>query len=204
MATRRRLAALVGAAALTVGVASTAMAAAPSFGVDLTISALPTSVPSGGGDVDFTVTVQNTGSGGGGSADLQQVNVATDNGGCTLSAPSGTGAPDTLAVGDTWTYTCTVTGVAPDTTVNAWVYACNSNGGPCNVDSHDATDTDGVTVTLGEEVPPPTPLPSQPNTAMAAASQDGGSINPAWMLAIVIGVLGASALILKPAPARRR
>ena len=159
--------------------------------------ALPASVPSGGGDVGFTVTVQNTGSGGGGSADLQQVDVATDNGGCTLSAPSGTGAPDTLAVGDTWTYTCTVTDVAPDTTVNAWVYACNSNGGACNVDSHDATDNDGVTVTLGEEVHASDAAPVPAEHGNGRASPDGGSVNAAWMLAIVIGVLGASALILK-------
>jgi hypothetical protein len=217
MTTRSKLAALGAAGALALGAAGMVLAAPPAYGVSLTIGANPTTVPSGGGSVDFTVHVQATS----GTGDLLTVNVSTDVAGCTLSAPTGDDGDSKLEDGETWTYTCTATGVAPNTTANATVYACHANGGTCDAGSHDATSTNSTLVGLSAATATPTLPPtlppgatptaavggasdaaSQPNTAAISASSDanGGS-------AVVIAILGlaiASLLILKPAKVTRR
>jgi hypothetical protein len=238
MRTRDKLGALIGAGLLTVALGSTVFAvtplAAPTYTVLVDKTATPDVVGAGGGDVLFTVTVQNTGTG-----SFAIVNVTDSLAGCTLSAPTGIGAPNTLASGDTWTFTCTVTGVTPDTTNTATVYACHNNGG-CTNGSHDATGTASVTVTLDTEatLPPPTASPEitaaptaspeitaaptgaptaspagggggatdQPTMAPTNSALDGGSgpADGAWLMVVVLGVLLASVVILTPARAKRR
>ncbi len=219
MRTRDKLGALIGAGLLATAFGSTALAVAPTYIVAVQKTATPNVVGVGGADVLFTVTVQNTGTG-----SFAIVNVTDSLGGCTLSAPTGTGAPTTLAAGDTWTYTCTVTGVTPDTTNTATVYACHNNGG-CTNGAHDATGTASVTVTLDTEatLPPPsaspdastgaTPTPAgggggatdQPTMAPTNSALDGGGgpAEGAWLLAIALGVLLASMVVLTPAKAKR-
>lgn len=57
-----------------------------------------------GDDVTWTITATNDG-----EADLHDVEVTDTACDGAVSAPSGPGAPDVLAAGDSWTYTCTET-----------------------------------------------------------------------------------------------
>jgi hypothetical protein len=183
MRTRDKLGALIGAGLLTVALGSTVSAvtplAAPTYTLTVQKAATPSAVGVGGADVLFTITVNNTGTG-----SFAAVNVTDSIGGCTLSAPSGTGAPTTLAGGDSWTYTCTVTGVTPDTTNTATVYACHNNGAGCNQSGHDATGEGSVTVTLDTEAtlpPPPSASPGPSDTPAptdTAAPSTGASPTP--------------------------
>jgi uncharacterized repeat protein (TIGR01451 family) len=217
MRNRDKIGALVGTGLLTFAMASTAFAAAPTYSVAVTKTATPDTVVVGGESVLFTVTVENTGTG-----SFQAVDLVDSLGGCTLSAPSGTGAPTTLASGDTWTYTCTVTGVVPDTTNTVTVNACHNNGG-CTNELHDATGTASVTVPLGPGAGVPTPVPSEtpvpsatgggadvtavpsaPATDTALSNGSSGPADAAWVLIAGLGVLIASAVILTPGRAKRR
>ena len=201
---RKGIGALVGAALLTLGLAATASAAAPEFHVAATKTANPPSVPAGGADVTFTITVTNTSIGNGGSADFKTVVVTDDMPGCTatLSGPTGNGAPDTLAIGDSWTYTCTVSGVTPGTTNTATVQACKDNSvEQCNNGQHFITVEAAVTVPegngSGSNVPPPTDaLPSPAGTSGPAES--------AWLLVVALGALLGSIVILRPSKVARR
>jgi uncharacterized repeat protein (TIGR01451 family) len=215
MRNRDKIGALVGTALLTFAMASTAFADAPTYSIDVTKTATPDGVVAGGATVLFTVTVENTGTG-----SFQAVELVDSLGGCTLSAPSGTGAPDTLAAGDTWTYTCSVPGVVPDTTNTVTVNACHNNGG-CTNELHDATGSDSVTVTLGtgsdptpgpSDTPVPTggsaggtDVPSAPATDTALnSSGSSGPGDAAWLLIAGLGVLIASVVIVTPGRAKRR
>ena len=231
MRTRDKLGALFGAGLLTVALGSTVFAvtpfAPPTYTIAVQKTATPNVVGVGGADVLFTVTVQNTGTG-----SFLQVSVADTLAGCTLSAPTGTGAPTTLASGDTWTFTCTVTGVLPDTTNTANVSACHNNSGACSQNPQRTSGSASVTVTLDTEatLPPPTDTPAptdtaaptggptaspagggggatdQPTMAPTNSALDGGSgpADGAWLLVVVLGVLLASMVILTPAKAKRR
>jgi len=208
MRNRGTLGALAGAALLMFAVTSTAFAVGqPTYSIDVTKTANPPTVPALGQSVVWTVTVHNTGSG-----NLQSVNPVDDLVGCTLSAPSGPGAPDTLASGDTWTYTCTVAGVLPDTTNNVTVDACHDNGG-CNNESHDAADSASFTVILGpgsSENPVGSENPGgsgEPDVSQAPTDTFGTAGSPsdgAWLLVVALGVLLGSLVVMTPIRSKRR
>jgi hypothetical protein len=95
-----------------------------------------------GGTAIFTLTVTNTGA-------VTLGNITVSDPQCTtLSAPTGPGAPTTLAANSTWTYTCTTTNVTADFINNVTVYG-TVPGGPTVSDSASAQ----VTVT-----PPSNPV----------------------------------------------
>jgi len=94
-----------------------------------------------GGDATFTITVTNNG-----TEDLCNVTVTDPNSAtCEMTYTANGG---TLAVGDSWTYTCTLTGVTADLINTATVNAegCGS-GDPVD-------DTDDTEVLVTEEVCP--------------------------------------------------
>jgi hypothetical protein len=182
MNARNRLAALLAAGSMVMALAAVTTASPPTYSVSLTKSANPPAVPSGGGTVVYTVAVAATGSGFFGS-------VSVDDGmaGCTLSAPTGdTDTDGNLDPGESWHYTCSVNGVAPDTMNTATVNACHNGSGACNQSSHDATANGSVTVTLGPDVteppasePPASEPPSEPPASEPPASEPPASEPPA-------------------------
>ena len=155
MNARKRLAALLAAGSLVMALAAVTSAAPPTYAVSLTKSANPASVPSGGGDVVYTVAATATGTGFFGTVTVDDALT-----GCTLGAPTGdTDADGNLDPGETWSYTCTVN-VTPGTQNTASVNACHNGSGACNQASHDATATSNtVTIGLGPDV---TPAPTAP------------------------------------------
>ena len=168
MNARNRLAALLAAGSLVMAAAAVTTAAPPTYGVAVVKSANPTSVPSSGGTVVYTVAVHATGTGFFGT-------VAVNDGmaGCTLGAPAGDSDLDgNLDPGETWSYTCTVVGAMPGDQNTASVNACHNGSGACNQTTHDATATSNtVTLGLGPDVTaPPATLPptTPPDTAPPA------------------------------------
>jgi hypothetical protein len=153
---RTKLGALLGAGGLLMLAASAVVAAPPTYTIDVTKSANPASVPIAGGSVVYTISVHNTGTG-----QFLVVNIDDGMVGCTLGVPTGDDGDGKLEGGETWAYTCTVTGVTPGIQNTATVTACH-DAGPCNV-AHDATDTDSATVT-GSEVPITEPPTTEPPT----------------------------------------
>jgi hypothetical protein len=166
--TRDRLGALIGAGLLTIALGSTVFAvtplAAPTYIISVQKTATPNIVGPGGADVLFTVTVHN-----GGTGSFAIVNVTDGLVGCTISAHLE--LTTTLTAGNDWTFTCLVTGVLPNTTNTATVYACHNNGG-CTNGSHDTTGTASVTVALDSEATLPPPSASPDVTAGPTASPD--------------------------------
>jgi hypothetical protein len=215
---KRRLGALIGAAVLTFAAVGAVSAAGgpPTYTITVTKTADPASVPADGGDVQFTVWVHNTGTG-----FFQVVNVTDPLAGCSIAYSSGdTNSDGDLSAGETWAYTCIVTGVAPDTENTVTVNACHDGSkSACNNGSHDATGSANVTVTLCESdcptLAPPTaaPTPTQglvnqtnvPTEAPTDSIVSGasGPTDAAWLLVIAFGVLLASVVVLRPAPSRR-
>ena len=168
MNARNRLAALLAAGSLVMAAAAVTTAAPPTYGVAVVKSANPTSVPSSGGTVVYTVAVHATGTGFFGT-----VAVNDDMAGCTLGAPAGDSDLDgNLDPGETWSYTCTVVGAMPGDQNTASVNACHNGSGACNQTTHDATATSNtVTLGLGPDVTaPPATLPptTPPDTAPPA------------------------------------
>jgi uncharacterized repeat protein (TIGR01451 family) len=157
---RTKLGALLGAGGLILLAASATIAAPPTYSIVVDKTAAPATVPSGGGTVAFTVWVTNNGAG-----FLQTVNITDSLGGCTLGAKVETtgDGDDKLETGETWSYSCNVTGVTPGTTNTATVHACH-NVSACNQAAHDVTGQDSVTVTEGT-TPPGTPEPTVLPTA---------------------------------------
>lgn len=215
MKKRMGFGALLGAGALVFAMVGSAAALPPAYAVTVTKTAFPASVPAEGGDVMFTVSVENTGVG-----DLHTVNVADDMVGCTLDGPvADAGSDGILSEGETWDYTCTVTGVDPDTTNTASVAACHNSSPNCNQDAHDAVGQGQVTVGLCEsdcEVLPtdaPSAAPSAaptgaglPTEAPTDTAGVGSSspANTAWLLIVALGVLLGSVVVLRPASVRPR
>jgi hypothetical protein len=212
---KRRLGALIGAAVLSLAAVGTA-SAKPTYAIDVTKGADPASVPSGGGDVLFTVWVANTGTG-----FFQVVNVNDPLAGCSIAYSSGdTNSDGNLSAGETWVYTCTVTGVTPGTENTVTVNACHDGSkSSCNNDAHDATGGANVTVTLCEEacatLVPPTPAPTPTSgggnatslPTQAPTDTTGRTSVPsdsAWFLVVALGVLLASLVVLRPAKGSRR
>ena len=206
---KRRLGALIGAAVLTFAAVGAVSAGGPTYTIDVTKSANPTTVPVSGGTVDFTVTVHNTGTG-----DFATVQVADDMAGCTLSGPSGdAGTVGTLDNGETWTYTCSVDGVMPGDTNTATVDACHNSSPNCKQDAQKVEQTGQVTLgTCESDCPtaqPPTPeptngggtatnVPSQAPTDTTITGSSGPS-DSAWLLVIGLGLLLGSLVVLRPA-----
>jgi len=165
MNARNRLAALLAAGSLVMAIVAVTSAAPPTYGISLTKSANPASVPAGGGNVTYSVTLVATGTGFFGT-----VNVNDGMAACTLSAPTGDSDADTnLDPGESWVYTCTVNGVVPNTSNTATVAACHNGSGACNQTTHDASDSDTFTVTsCGCTAPPPTASPAPPTATPVA------------------------------------
>jgi hypothetical protein len=203
MSKRGRFGALAGALLLTFAVAGIAIAAAPTYSIDVTKTATPATVPAGGGSVTYWVAVHNTGTG-----DLKVVNWSDSIAGCALVEKDGhpTGPSDKLDAGGTWNFSCTVANTAPNTTNTVTVWACHDGSvDQCNNDNHSATDTASVTVGLTAAAATPTPTPKKataPNTATVesrTSSSDG-----TWLAIVALGVLLASVVILTPRRAKSR
>ncbi len=207
---RTKLGALLGAGALLMLAASTALAVAPTYTIVVTKAANPESVPASGGTVEYTVWVENTGTG-----DFGTVVVADDM--CTLDTPSGdTDTDGKLDPGETWTYACTVDNVMPDTTNTVTVNACNASGGECTSETQNsATGGDSVTVIEAEATADPgatdpgatDPGATDPNATQAdTATEFGaatGSNGNAVVILLALGILLASLVLVKPARANR-
>ena len=192
MSKRGRFGALTGALLLTFALASTALAAAPTYTVDVTKTASVATVPAAGASVTYTVKVTNTGTG-----DFSALTVVDDK--CTLTGGKDVGPSDKFASGEVLTYTCTKT-VSPNTTNTATAWACH-NASDCNQGNHTATDSASVTVgltattttttTTKATTKPTAPVTS--TTSLVSSSGDG-----AWLAIIALGVLLASVVILTP------
>jgi hypothetical protein len=104
-------------------------------------SADPGSLPAGGGPVEYTYVVTNTG-----NVDLTGVTVS-DNKCSPLTGPTGdTGSDGVLGLTETWTYTCTTS--LTETTTNT-VTAIGHDG------DTEVSDTDQATVTVAPAVNAP-------------------------------------------------
>lgn len=133
-----------------------------------------------GDTVTWTITAENDG-----EVDLHEVAVTDANCAGTVSAPSGPGAPDILAVADTWTFTCTETVNASKVntaSVTASSFRDDGEGGVIEGIAVDDADDATVTVTV-----PPLP------PAMAATGLD--QTNVLWIAASA-GILVAAGLVL--------
>jgi len=211
MKKRMGLGALLGAGALVFAMSGVAFATAPAPHITVTKEASPETVPAGGGDVTFTVHVENDGTG---AADLHTVVVGDTMVGCSLAGPTGDDGDSILNVGETWDYTCTVTNVAPNTTNTATANACKDSSPNCNSDKHDATGQGSVEVGLCEaDCALPSAQPTQgggdasnlPTQAPTDTSVTGntGPTDTAWFLVVGLAVLLGSLYVLRPAGARR-
>jgi|SRR5262245_36084192 len=171
MKARNKLGALLAAGSLIMAIgAATTSAVAPTYIVDLEKSANPPNVPSAW-TVLYTITVQSTGTG-----DFATVNVDDGMAGCTLAGPTGDDGDGHLENGETWTYTCTVNNVLPNTPNTATVNACHNASGSCNQAAHDATDSDMFTV--GEGAAPSVAPSQQPSQAPSQAPSLTPSLTP--------------------------
>ncbi len=196
---RNRLAALLGAGLLTFAMVGAA-AAAPLYGITVSKTADPATVPAAGGDVTFTVWVAPVV----GSGFFQGVNVTDPLAGCTLGAPAGDDGDGKLEDGETWAYSCTVH-VAPNTTNTATVNACHDgSNSQCNNGNHNATGEGSVTVTLSGGSSSGPGASGQPSTDMLAPTSETGSSNAAWLIIAALGVLLGSLVVLSPARIGRR
>ena len=155
-------------------------------------SADPTSLPIGGGPVEFTYLVTNTG-----NVALTGVTV-TDNKCATVSGPTGDSGNDgVLGLTETWTYTCTTSLTA--TTTNT-VTAIGHDG------ETEVSDTDDLTVIVhtggvqGETSPPRTTAPPTDAIGSTTDSGAGGSLP---LMLIVMGIIGLGAVLLTPTRNRR-
>jgi hypothetical protein len=206
MQRRRAFGALLAAGLLTfVAVGAAAAVGAPTYTFDVTKTADPATVPVEGGDVTFTISVHNTGTG-----LFHVITVGDDMVGCTPAGPvTDAGSDGVLSAAETWDFTCTVAGVLPDTTNTASVNGCH-DAGACNPESHDYQAQGEVTVGLcesdcdtgggddgggggGSNEPPPAT-----DTSFTGAGTSGPT-EGAWLLIVAFGVLLGSVVVLRPA-----
>jgi hypothetical protein len=139
----RVLGAAFAALAFSLLFVAAAFAAQPTYSISLAKTADPATLPAGGGDVEFTVWLENTGTG-----DLQVVSVWDDD--CTLSGDgSEFGPANKFESGAKVSYTCTVEDITDTFTNHAHAVACQNSGNPCNSDAHDAAADAAATVTVG-------------------------------------------------------
>jgi hypothetical protein len=155
-------------------------------------SADPASLPIGGGPVEFTYLVTNTG-----NVALTGVTV-TDNKCSPVTGPTGDDSHDgVLGLTETWSYTCTTSLTV--TTMNT-VTATGHDG------ETEVSDTDDLTVIVhtggvqGETSPPRTTAPPTDATGATTDSSSGGSLP---LLLIVMGIIGLGAVVLTPTRKRR-
>ena len=135
---------------------ATVTVAASGPAIHVVKSADPTTLPAGGGPVEYTYLVTNTG-----NVDLTGVTV-TDNKCSPLTGPTGdAGSDHILGLTETWTYTCTTS--LTETTTNT-VTATGHDGETTVSDTADATvtvapavNTPGITV---DKTAVPTTLPA--------------------------------------------
>lgn len=191
----------MGAGLLTFAAVGAVAAIAPTYTISATKTADPPSVPADGGDVTFTVSVTNTGTGHFNGPDVV---VSDDLVGCTLTGTHPTGPSDKLEAGDTWTWTCTVADVAPDTTNTAHIDVCH-NGGACgNAGAQATSASPSVTVTLCESDCGGGNETGQPPTDTDFASTGtSGPADVAWLLIGALGALLGSLVILRPSGGKR-
>jgi uncharacterized repeat protein (TIGR01451 family) len=210
MSKRGRFAALAGAFALTLALASTALAAPKAYDLTVTKSADKTSLPVGGGTVVFTITVTNTGSGAfhGVAVSDSKCSPVAFSSSSDGSDPGANGASAFLQPGEWWKFTCSWTFTASGTYTNTATAAGCGDGSvdQCNNGSHaDATATSNtVTITVAAAAPAPTPTKKAvaPNTATVesrTSSSDG-----TWLAIIALGVLLASVVVLTPRRSKSR
>jgi uncharacterized repeat protein (TIGR01451 family) len=205
----RSLGALLGAAVLTFGVASSVFAAKPTYQISVSKVADPTTLQApiaAGTMVTYWFTVTNTG-----THAFHDAGV-TDDPGCSISfvtssdgsMPGANGKDGMLAAGQWWKFMCQVdasgwsVGTHTDT---ATATACgDSSIKSCNQSAHfdSATDTATVTVLAAGKVAPPT----APATSTVAPSSSNGSSLP-W-LAVVFVLASVMSLALMSHRRRNR
>ena len=213
MSKRGRFGALAGAFALTLAMASTALAAPKAYDLTVTKSADKTSLPVGGGTVVFTITVTNTGNGAfhGVAVSDNKCSPVTFSSSSDGSDPAANGNSSFLQPGEWWKFTCSKTFTASGTYTNTATASGCGDGSTdqCNQGAHaDASATSNtVTITVAAAAAPtPTPTPvkaTAPNTSEIATNASSSS-NGGWLLIIALGVLLASVVILSPARSKGR
>ena len=196
MTKRSKLGALIGAGLLTFALGSTALAS-QTYSIDVTKTADPPTVPIGGGDVTFTVSVHNTGSGA-----FNEVLVTDPLAGCSLTGDHPSGPSDHLNADETWTWSCTVH-VDPGTENTASVDACH-NAAACADEGvqHVTKDSNTVTVGLGAATTPA--ITQEPTDTEFGTAGTSGPSDGAWLLVVALGVLLGSIVVLAPARAKSR
>jgi len=132
---------------------ATVTVAASGPAIHVVKSADPATLPAGGGPVEYTYLVTNTG-----NVDLTGVTV-TDNKCSPLTGPTGDDGDGVLGLTETWTYTCTTS--LSETTTNT--VTATGHAGDTEV-----SDTDDVTVTVAPTV----------NAPAIAVDNDGRSYDP--------------------------
>jgi hypothetical protein len=195
---RKAFGALLGAGILALATVGTATAAPKTYTISAWLTASPDTVPSGGGSVTFTLHVTNTGTG---DFNGNDVVFSDDDAGCTLTGLNPTGPSDKLNSGETWTWSCTVANVAPNTTNTAHIDVCH-NGGGCGNAGAQATSADpSIEIGLsggtnpGDTGAPPTDTLTETGTS--------GPSQTAWLLVVALGALLGSLVILRPARSTR-
>jgi len=221
MNARKGLGALLGAGILGLAAVGSVTATPPAYAITVNKTADPPLVPVDGADVTFTVTVEAT------TGDFHTVVVHDSLAGCTLSGPTGdVGSDGVLSEGETWTWTCTVADVTPETSNTATVNACHNSSPNCNQDTQDVGGSDQVTVGLCESDCPtnsPSESASESASTSVSPSSSGGGVgqtnvpptdvlgptgksgpaDSAWLLVVALGVLLASLVVLRPNTVRR-
>lgn len=212
MSKRARFGALAGAFALTLAMASTALAAPKAYDLTVVKSADKTSLPAGGGTVVFTIAVTNTGTGAfhGVAVSDSKCSPVAFSSSSDGSDPGANGSDSFLQPGEWWKFTCSWKFTASGTYTNTATASGCGDGSTeqCNQGAHaDASATSNtVTITVAAAAAPaptPKPTPKAPNTAALAASTSNPADN-AWLLVIALGVLLASVVILSPARSKDR
>ena len=210
MSKRGRFGALAGAFALTLAMASTALAAPKAYDLTVVKSADKTSLPAGGGTVVFTIAVTNTGTGAfhGIVVTDSRCSPVAFSSSSDGSDPGANGSAAFLQPGAWWKFTCSWKFTASGTFTNtASASGCGDGSvDQCNQGAHaDASATSNtVTITVAAAAPAPTPTPVKaPNTSEIATNASSSS-NGGWLLIIALGVLLASVVILNPRGSKSR
>jgi hypothetical protein len=139
----RLVAASFGAVAFSVFFMGGTLAAPPDTHFSVTKEADPATLPSGGGEVTYTITVENTG-----DKDFHGLALSDDQ--CTLDNDgSDITAQDKFESGDTYTATCTVD-LTKTTTNTVTVQGCTDGSvDQCNQEDHFFEADASATVTVG-------------------------------------------------------
>ncbi|MGD8329742.1 MAG: hypothetical protein PVJ49_09905 [Acidobacteriota bacterium] len=124
----------------------------------------PDQTVSVGEDANFILTVDNTGN-------VQLENVIVDDPQCTtLTGPAGDDGDDILQTTETWTYTCSATGVTTSFTNVVSVTATPSSGGS------DVTDTDSADVDVTTVPSPAIAVAKTPPNQIISSGDDANFV----------------------------